>query len=193
MRLITDELLRMNQRELSSLTEKELRQVVSTVRSTARKRYERLAERDIYSPAMRAFREGARGDSVIPTIRGMDITQLRNEFKRYKQFLTAKSSTVKGAKEIKSKLQNAIEDVTGVRMTQDKAEEFIKIYDQAKWSEVGLNVNYRQVMNTVEEIYETNPEWDSDKIIKVAERRLIEEYERENPTTQYGIHPSRAL
>lgn len=182
----------MGQRELQKLTESELRQAVSTLRNTTRKRYERLIDSDIYSESVEALRKSAVGyDSVLPTIKGMDKTQLFNEFKRYKSFLSSKTSTARGAKKSQKAKLKVIKDITGVDMNADDMRKFYSIYDEAKQSGVGGILNYRQVMDTVAQVYDENPDWSRDKILDEVERRLIMAYEEEN--SPRAIYPSRTM
>lgn len=182
----------MGQRELQKLTESELRQAVSTLRNTARKRYERLIDSDIYSESVEALRKSAVGyDSVLPTIKGMDKTQLFNEFKRYKSFLSSKTSTARGAKKSQKAKLKVIKDITGVDMNADDMRKFYSIYDEAKQSGVGGILNYRQVMDTVAKVYDENPDWSRDKILDEVEKRLIMAYEEEN--SPRAIYPSRTM
>lgn len=182
----------MGQRELQKLTESELKQAVSTLRSVARKRYERIIDSDIYSESVEALRKRAVGyDSVLPTIKGMDKTQLFNEFKRYKSFLLSKTSTVRGAKKSQKAKAKVIKDITGVDMSADDMRKFYSIYDEAKQSGVGGILNYRQVMDTVAEVYYENPDWSRDKILEEVEKRLVQAYEDEN--SPRAIYPSRTM
>lgn len=182
----------MGQRELQKLTESELKQAVSTLRSVARKRYERIIDSDIYSESVEALRKRAVGyDSVLPTIKGMDKTQLFNEFKRYKSFLLSKTSTVRGAKKSQKAKAKVIKDITGVDMSADDMRKFYSIYDEAKQSGVGGILNYRQVMDTVAEVYDENPDWSRDKILEEVEKRLVQAYEDEN--SPRAIYPSRTM
>lgn len=190
--MTTMDIVLMGQRELQKLTEKELRQAVSTLRSSSRKRYERLIDSEIYSESVEALRKSAIGyDSVLPTIKGMDKTQLYNEFKRYKNFLLSKTSTVRGSKKSRKAKQKVIKDITGVDVDADDMRKFYSIYDEAKQSGVGGILNYRQVMNTVAEVYDENPDWTKDKILDEVEKRLVTAYEKEN--SPRAIYPSRTM
>lgn len=190
--MTTMDIALMGQRELQKLTEKELKRAVSTLRSSSRKRYERLIDSEIYSESVEALRKSSIGyDSVLPTIKGMDKTQLYNEFKRYKNFLLSKTSTVRGAKKSQKAKQKVIKEITGVDLDSDDMRKFYSIYDEAKQSGVGGILNYRQVMDTVAEVYDENPEWTRDKILDEVEKRLITAYEEEN--SPQAIYPSRTM
>ena len=189
--MITKELLNLSQKELLNMTEKELRKVVSTLRSTARKRYERIEKADIYSESAVALWKSSEGGSVFPTVKGMETIQLINEFKRYKAFLISKTSTVRGARKSQKAKQKVIKDITDIDMNADDMRKFYSIYDEAKQSGVGGILNYRQVMDTVAEVYDENPDWSSSKILDEVEKRLVQAYEEEN--SPRAIYPSRSM
>lgn len=99
-----DEILNMSQRDLMKMTDKEIRKVISSQRSIARKRLERLEAKEEYTPSLSdLMRSGG-----IPTVKGMDKISLINEYKRYRKFLGAVTSTVTGAKKVR---QNAVENL----------------------------------------------------------------------------------
>lgn len=199
--MTTEQILQLNIRELEKLTKKDLRYAVSTLRSTSRKRYERVVESEIYSPAVEALRKSATKDIFTP-IRGMDVTQLRNEFKRYRGFLKSQTSTVKGARKSNKRLREETAKVTGVDF--DDADEMLHYYslvDQAEKTDVGGVLNYRVVKDVVEEVFnekrskrktikEENKRFNR-SVLKEVEKRLQKYYdEEENPS---AIYPSRTI
>ena len=90
-----NEVLNMTQSDLKNMSKSELSKAVSSMRSVARKRVERMEKQEIYSPAY----SGLQRSGGIPSVKGMSEQQLRNEYKRYKDFITAKTSTVTTAKQ----------------------------------------------------------------------------------------------
>ena len=142
-------------KDVERLSEKELRVAVSTLRSTARKRYERLLNADIYSPAMRGIMSKSPStDAVFPTVRGMDTTTLRNELKRYKMFINAPTSTKAGAISYQQKQHDIITDVVGEDLTEEETTEFWEIYEDMKNTGVGGVLDYKKVMEIVGDVYE---------------------------------------
>ena len=155
MALSTKQVLNLSIKDVERMGQKELRQAVSTLRSTSRKRYERMEEREMWSPAMRGISSKSPNEDVVfPSIRGMDVTTLRNEFKRYRGFLNAPTSTIKGAKQYEKTQKNIITDVVGENMTEDEVVEFWEIYEEMKESDVGGVLDYKQVMEVVGDVYE---------------------------------------
>lgn len=155
MALSSKQVLNLSIKDLERMGQKELRQAVSTLRSTSRKRYERMEEKEMWSPAMRGISSKSPNENaVFPSIRGMDVTTLRNEFKRYRGFLNAPTSTVKGTKQYEKTQKDIISDVVGEDMSEDEVTEFWEIYEEMKESDVGGVLDYKQVMNVVGDVYE---------------------------------------
>lgn len=199
--MTTEQILQLNIRDLEKLSEKELRVAVSTLRSTSRKRYERVVESELYSPSVEALRKSATQEIFTP-LRGMDITQLRNEFKRYRGFLKSPTSTVKGARKSNKKLRETTAEVTGVDFEDaDEMLHYYSLVDQAEKTDVGGVLNYRIVKDVVEEVFnEKKSKRKSSKeenkrfnrsVLKEVEKRLQKYYEaEENPS---AIYPSRTI
>lgn len=95
----TESLVKLTQRQLEALTEKELKQIVSTLRSTAAKRVTRLESAEQYTPAYTNLMQG-RG---LPNVRGMSHAELLNYYKSLSTFISAKTSTLKGAKKYRER------------------------------------------------------------------------------------------
>jgi len=191
--MTTQQLLNFTQRQLEKATEKELRKVVSTLRSTSRKRLNRIEESGLYSEAVKALKDRAYKsfDYVLPTVAGMDKITLINEYKRYKAFLSSKTSTLAGARKSTKAKQETVSDITGVNLSNEDVVEVLELYDEAKKSNVGGVLNYKKVMETTEEVYKEHPEWTKDKILSEVEDRLIKAYEDEN--SPKAIYPSKAM
>lgn len=184
----TNQLLQLTQRELQKMTEKELRQAVSIVRSTARKRYERLTESEVYSPAQQKLWQGARDGAVLPTVTSLDSTQLLNEFKRYKSFLKSKTSTVKGAKKVNRNIREKTEQAM-VESGETVPEDFNWLYyyhlvDRAEDMNVAGALHYRVIKNVVYDVYSQHPNSNKEDLLSQIESRLENANRQENPTTQ---------
>lgn len=192
----TSEILKLNQRELQNLTDRELRQAVSTLRSTSRKRYERLTETDVYSPSQNALLKGAEGRTAIFTpIKDLDETQLINEFKRYKGFLQSQTSTVTGArkanKDIREKTEHAMME-RGETVPDDF--EWLRYYhlvDVAQKLQVAGAFHYKVVKEVVYEVYSRNVNANETDLMQEIKQRLDKQNERENQPT--AIYPSRLM
>lgn len=177
----TQEYLDLDPHYIMKMTEKELRKAVSTLRSTARKRYNRIIEKNLeyYSPAVSRLLKGG----LLPDIKGMDIKTLRNEFKRYRHFLTMKTSTVKGIRAFIENMRENIKDVTGNDSAFSDNDmdilRFFDIYNKVLDTEIGSLVHYKVVMQAVEEIYTDNKDLSDDEIIGKATKKLESIYKKE--------------
>lgn len=107
---ITD-IMDMDWNDLNKLTPQEMKQVTSRLVSAANKRIKRLekAPRGTESFAYQVVEERGRKFSV----RGKNTNQLRNEFKNVRAFLKYKTSTTKGWKEYREKMEQRVSGATG--------------------------------------------------------------------------------
>lgn len=185
------------------MTPQELRKNVSVLRSTSRKRYERVVKSDLYSPSVESLRKSATQEIFTP-VRGLTDEQLINEFKRYRQFLKNPTSTVKGSRLANEKLREETKKAVGVDFggdfSTDEMLHYYSLVDQAEKTDVGGVLNYRIVKEVVEEVFtekidkrketkEENKRFNR-SVLKEVEKRLQEEYEKEN--LPRAIYPSRA-
>lgn len=198
--MTTEQILRMNIKQLEKLTTQELRQSVSTLRSTSRKRYERVVESDLYSPSVESLRKSATQEIFTP-LRELADEQLINEFKRYRQFLKAPTSTVGGARKSNKKLREETQKATGVDFDTDELLHYYSLVDQARKTEVGGVLDYRIIKEVTEEVFnkrkdkrketkEENKRFNR-SVLKEIEKRLQDIYDEEN--TPSAIYPSRSI
>ena len=190
--MTTQQILNLTQRELERMTEKELRQAVSVLRSTSRKRYERLVEADVYSQSAIALHRSSGSGGVFPTLKNMDTITLLNEQKRYKQFLMSKTSTVKGARKTKNKTKNLIEDLSGGKdFTDEEITEIFLMADELK-NEMNVLQSSTDRISAISEVYD--PDLSKDEIMTRAREKMVEIYENDNPTIgEFGLYPSKYI
>lgn len=188
--MTTQQILNLTQRELERMTEKELRQAVSVLRSTSRKRYERIIEADVYSQSAIALHRSSGSGGVFPTVKNMDYITLSNEYKRYKQFLTSKTSTVTGARKTKNKTKNLIEDLSGGKdFTDEEITEIFLMADELK-NEMNVLQSSTDRISAISEVYD--PDLSKKEIMTRAREKMVEIYENDNPTIgEFGLYPSR--
>lgn len=188
--MTTQQILDLTQRELERMTEKELRQAVSVLRSTSRKRYERIVEADVYSQSAIALHRSSGSGGIFPTVKNMDSITLLNEHKRYKQFLMSKTSTVKGARKTKNKTKNLIEDLSGGKeFTDEEITEIFVMADELK-NEMNVLQSSTDRISAISEVYD--PDLSKEEIMSRAHEKMVEAYENDNPTIgEFGLYPSR--
>lgn len=190
--MTTQQILNLTQKELERMTEKELRQAVSVLRSTSRKRYERLVESDVYSQSAIALHRSSGSGGIFPTVKNMDSITLLNEHKRYKQFLMSKTSTVGGARKTKNKTKNLIEDLSGGKdFTDEEITEIFLMADELK-NEMNVLQSSTDRISAISEVYD--PDLSKDEILNRAREKMVEIYENDNPTIgEFGLYPSRYI
>lgn len=112
-------LLNLDPNSVQRMNEKQLRQAVQTLSSAANKRLTRLEQTAIgkVSPALLSVKESGRDRF---STKGKNLNQLRNEFSQASTFLKSKTSTIKGTKSWKRKVENK----AGVEMTDAQFSEF---------------------------------------------------------------------
>lgn len=128
--MTTQELLNsLDDTRMQSMTAKELRQTLRTLISTANKRYDRLApkhDKEVYSWAF----EAAKQSGGRFTTAGKNRNKLEQELYRVVGFLTAKSSTEKGLKEIETEFRERIGQTWGKSLDVETAREYWKQYNR---------------------------------------------------------------
>lgn len=190
--MTTQQILNLTQKEIERMTEKELRKAVSVLRSTSRKRYERIVEADVYSQSAIALHRSSGSGGVFPTVKGMDTITLLNEHIRYKQFLMSKTSTVGGARKTKNKTKNLIEDLSGGKeFTDEEITEIFLMADELK-NEMNVLQSSTDRISAISEVY--NPDLSKDEIMTRAREKMVEIYENDNPTIgEFGLYPSKYI
>ena len=187
----TQQLLNLSLKELNALSEKDLREAVSTLRSTGRKRYERLAESDEYTPAVKYMQKSTKGDSIFPTVRNMDMIQLKNEFARQKHFLEMQTSTKAGVKKARENMRTSTQDIVKRDLTDAEVETIWEATDDLIDSDAGGILNYKQVSETVSQVMEEHPNFSKTDLIRETKRRLQQIYEDEERAR--SIYPSQFM
>lgn len=121
------ELLTISGADYKALKGKDLREAVSSLRSTARKRAERLDAKGYNTQALTMLeRSGG-----LPTIKGMSDKELKREFMRYRSFLTNQTSTISGFKEFRSDVINGLAS-QGVHINEEDFAKFWETYEKLK-------------------------------------------------------------
>ena len=195
--MTTKQIMNLTQRELEKMTDAELRKAVSTLRSTARKRAERVKKAGVFKNGSAAVKELDRGGGLRTVATLKERSEIINEWKRYKKFLKAKTSTVKGAREYKKKLREGLKKGAGLENQTDtifdndeQLETFADILDDLEESNI-YELYYTKYMETLAQTIEKNPNKSKDEIASIVKERVdnwYEELKRENG--DYGVHTS---
>ena len=84
---------------LNRMSRSELSKVVSRMTDVTKKRMKTLEKNQEYTPAYYGLKEKSRNGDL--SVKGKNINELRAMYKQQKNFLTAKTSTMKGSKAVK--------------------------------------------------------------------------------------------
>ena len=118
----------------NKLKESELRALNSRLVSASNKRVRRLQQQDIISPALQSLRGNVKFSTKIP--QGLNVKQrvnyLRQQYARMRTFLTSKTSTLSGAKEVTKRIKQTISDKYGVELTGKQLNNIHKIMEKLR-------------------------------------------------------------
>lgn len=120
----------------NELTEKQLRQAVSSMGSAANKRLKRMEQRDIF------FGSGIGNETLSGvrkfSVRGKSLDEVKREFKRVRNFLSNKQSSLTGMKEVykdfKKEVARGRKRVQGKKLTKKEKQEVSKMQKQKEAS-----------------------------------------------------------
>lgn len=117
-----NDILNMDISDISKLNRTELAKLVSQLGSASNKRLKRMESKDMTTPATMGIKRSGGKISVA----GKNVNELRSEFMRAKTFLSAKTSTQKGFKQV----QKSIEQRIGGPLTPNQTKEFWQGYNK---------------------------------------------------------------
>lgn len=115
--------------ELNAMDRPTLAKAVSRLASAANKRLKRFEGSELESPATKSVeKSGGRFGT-----RGKTLNQLRSEFIRVKNFLSSKTSTIKGYKQFKKDFFDRVEAKTDIRkeLSDSELNRFWDIYSKS--------------------------------------------------------------
>ena len=198
--MTTKQIMNLTQRDLEKMTDAELRKAVSTLRSTARKRAERVKKAGLFKKGSPAVKELDRGGGLRPVATLKERSEIINEWKRYRKFLKAKTSTVKGARVYREQLRAGLKKGAGLENQTDtifdndeQLEIFADILDDLEESNI-YELYYTKYMETLARAIEKIPDKSKDEIVSMVKERVdnwYEELKRENG--DYGVHTSNLI
>lgn len=198
--MTTKQIMSLTQRELEKMTDAELKKAVSTLRSTARKRAERVKKAGVFKNGSAAVKELDRGGGLRPVSTLKERSEIINEWKRYKKFLKSKTSTVKGTREYKKKLREGLKKGAGLENKTDtifdndeQLETFADILDDLEESNI-YELYYTKYMETLAQTIEKNPDKSKSEIANMVKKRVNDWYEeRKRENGDYGVHTSNLI
>lgn len=160
--------------EFNRLTESDLRKAVSRLASAANKRIKTFERKGATSPAVEYI---SRSGGKFST-KGKTANELRAEFTRARDFLRAKTSTVKGVEKVKKTTIDALKR-SGVNISPEQFDDFFKAYERLKETNPEIaNKNFKyNAMRDLSQMMQNDV--DVDDLITRMQEQLREGYEDE--------------
>ena len=153
----------------NSWSESDLRKLTSRLASAANKRLKRLKDKGLSTPASRyVYQSGGKFST-----KGKKINALRSEFIRTKNFLQAKTSTIKGYNKIQKETSKTLKDL-GINISSDKVSKLFEIYDKLKEENPDITENQLKY-GTLKDLSAQMTDWDEtddddyEKILNIME------------------------
>ena len=161
---------------LNRMSRSELAKVVSRMTDVSKKRLKTLEKNDELTPAYYGLKEKSVNGDL--SVKGKNINELRAMYKQQKSFITAKTSTMKGAKAVKE----AEAERLGVNFeNKDNANAFWKAYNKFIETNEGKQALYNMGSNEVQQKVAdmmVNDELSEDEILQQLQE-IYEEDEEE--------------
>lgn len=177
----------MDTQTLNTMKQKDLAIAVTQLAAIANKRAKRLSE-SVYgsSSALVSFeRSGGKAGS-----RGKTFNELRREFARVQQFLNAKTSTIKGAKQVQKETSERLGSETKNWTTEDW-KQFWNTYNKIKDSEDTRIALYRLGSDKLQQLLRDQYiQGEEQKTILERINELSLEYDEEEEFTEGQIDES---
>lgn len=178
-----DALTNLSERDLSSLSHTDLRQVVSRLSQVGNKRISRLSKSDIFSSAYEGFRR--RGEGKFTT-KGKSDFELKKEFLRVKNFLGMETSTVHGAQAVRREVIQKLKSEHNIKISNKQYNDFFKVYERLK--EVDSTISNKLMKyNVFEEISNVLDNGNIDEAVEDMRSRLSEIYRESVGDTERDI------
>ena len=160
---------------LNRMSRSELSKVVSRMTDVSKKRLKRLEKNQEYTPAYYGLKEKSMNGDL--SVKGKNINELRAMYKQQKSFLTAKTSTMKGAERVKQ----AEAERLGVKFdSKDSANAFWQQYNKFIETAEGKQSVYNQGSNVVQQQIAdmvVNQEMEEEAILQQLQEMYEDDFE----------------
>jgi hypothetical protein len=166
-----NDLLNLDIMDFNSLTEKEMRKVVSRLRDAGNKKIKRLEKSGVETPALRQVnRSGG-----LFTTKNKDLNSLRAEHSRIKSFMQAKTSTKTGYEKVRKETSEKLQE-RGIDVKTKDLDGFFKVYERLK--EIDPSISLKSVKYEVmREISQKIDDLDYEGLILQMQEQLDDIYE----------------
>lgn len=165
-----NDILNLTPKDINSMSAKELRKIVSTMRRTSSQRLKRLEKVGL-----------KRKNQVKRTtnLKKLNVNQLRAEWKHEYNFLSSKTSTVRGSKEELKNLANklSLNFEESAKEISEQIKNIFNLYDEVKENfpqELLSYVGSERILSYINELTETGETFEN--IIEKAKMKVDELY-----------------
>ena len=162
---------------LNRMSRSELSKVVSRMTDVTKKRMKTLEKNQEFTPAYYGLKEKSRNGDL--SVKGKNINELRAMYKQQKNFITAKTSTMKGSKAVKEAEAKRL----GVTFNnKDEAKAFWQQYSKFIETNEGKQALYNMGSNEVQQKVADmmiNEAMEEDEILQSLQDMYEEEPEEE--------------
>ena len=175
-------ILDMTPGDLNKLNKKDLQKITGRLVSAGNKRLRRAEAKNIESPAFAYIRDNG---GVFST-KGKNLNQLRAEFARARNFLTAETSTIKGAIQFRDESIAELKEV-GIIISPENFDSVMKAYETLRRSDKSIierGLKY-SVLNEIETL--TDAKLSKEEILANMTKRLKEIYKEEQDKIDNGV------
>lgn len=169
------QIMSMDIKDIEQLPLKELKEIVGVMASAGNKRIDRLTDQDIPSQALSNLSGGRF------SVAGKDKTQLINEFRREVTFMSAKTSSVSGAKQVNKETIETLKEQGIIdsdrELTPQEMKDYWQIMDRLRDTNPALFVN--QCLLYGDDVYReiADGEKSKDEIFNEIQEKINEDYE----------------
>ena len=177
-----NDLLNIDIKDFNALSRSDLSKIVSRLGSAANKRIKTFEKYHIEPPALHNLRQG--GTHI--TSKGKNIEQLKAEYIRAKNFLKAKTSTLKGYKQFREDIKSKISK-DGFSPSNEELDKAIEIVNALRdiLPDESIGSPPKLIAMAIEEIRKGNKTfWE---IVDDMKERLTEEYEGRKARDKTGV------
>lgn len=189
-------LLNLTPDELMNMSRRDMARNISVLASAANKRIVRLEKSGVRSPALDFVKTHGGKFSVA----GKTQNQLLIEYFRLQQFMSSKTSTVRGAKSWKLKVKKAVEKAVLIRLAPNDKDGKINVRkmvqelfddpqkEQMFWDlysrlveEYDVKEKYEKVWNDIAQAMKLNPRGETDDLFEMLSKEYEEKYQQNAP------------
>lgn len=171
----------------TALDEKTLRAALQQINDAANKRVRRGLQQKTDSPAIAQWKRQGGG---FFTTKGKTRNQMLSEFKRVKAFMQDKTSTKKGQIAYQDYVRKRIEDQTGVKLTQEQAEQFFDVLEKVKEvipMSAGAAAGFSSAQAYDYVLKRQQEGWDASQIISGLDQKITEAKIAQEFSSDWGL------